>query len=926
MLEPGQQIDRYTVDRLLGQGGMAVVYRVKHSQLGSFHALKVLTLTSAGIRERLLQEGRVQASLRHPNIVTVTDVIDVGGSPGLVMEYIEGPGLDEWLASHRPTMQEAESLFRSVIEGVAAAHDKGLVHRDLKPGNIMLAQGSGGGFIPKVADFGLAKALEAADPEMQKTRSGVTMGTPAYMAPEQIRDAKNVDSRADVFSLGCILYELICGRPPFAGPDILSIFNAVASGSYPPPISLIPDLPARVQNAIQGCLVVDREHRIPDCHVLLAVLDGKPLGFVGHDTGSTIAPAGPTWAGTMAESGGVVSAPASAPSGVPRSAPGTPSAGEALQEVPGEAPRAEVLAERPSEPPLDGSISPASLPEDTLSMPPRRRRHLWVLPALVIPAVLAVLALLVVAGGSYLIAVRWDRQARQTLLTRTGGEVAYVNARVRPRRIRLEQVSVQGADGEPVAEAAALELRGRWELHGVRPRFHAREVDVDGLRISARRTPDGWVVPKRTWAFLQGRSGASAVAWSVPVVVSGPVEVSLHAPSGMLTAHAEHVRLDDFALDSADERLWSAVSADLHGVEVRGGEPVLGARAVRLEPDGLLVVEDLDAWIRLRPDGLLDVPPVLAEAVPDWAGGVDRAATDVPWFGLRWGLLPPMVDRLEVSSGVVHLLDRSHAVKTTEWDVEIERIAVGPVGEGWLPLDLNGRMGPARLAFTGEARRDGLVRGRASVRQLPLERFAPYMERSLRHYGVQPAGGILSSEVELTMKADSVAAEMRAEAERVSFARVPRPPGAPEPPVSARRLFEPRAKVESSTRQTGSLADPAFHPVDQMVHAVTQSLMAPAGGAIEPGRAPSVSPGRPVRHPPVVVKRDAENGPSEPEATTSPEPESEASPEKPSRGEETPPTGDETGPAREIDRFGREVREALEELKLPPVRPKKRGE
>jgi len=908
MLEPGQLIDRYTVDRLLGQGGMAVVYRVTHNQLGSFHALKVLTLTSAGIRGRLLQEGRVQASLRHPNIVTVTDVIEVGGSPGLVMEYIEGPGLDEWLSSHQPTMQESESLFRSVVAGVAAAHDKGLVHRDLKPGNIMLASGSAEGFIPKVADFGLAKALEDADPAMQKTRSGVTMGTPAYMAPEQIRDAKNVDARADVFSLGCILYELICGRAPFTGPDILSIFNAVASGSYPPPISLIPDLPARVQNAIQGCLAVDRERRIPDCHVLLAVLDGQPFGFGEHAEGATLAPAHETWAGTLVDSALGASAPAVEPS-APQASPSTPRADP---------------PETTSEPPLDGSISPPSVPEGTLSVPPRRR-HLWVVPVLAVPAVLLALALLVVMAGSYLIAAGWDRHARQVLLTRTGGEVAYLDAHVRPRRVRLEQVSIRGADGEFVAEVETLELRGRWEVRRLRPRFRTREVVVDGLRISARRTPKGWVVPERTWALLQGRSGGTAGVWSVPTVVSGPVEVSLRAPSGVLAAHLEHVRVHELVLDTADERLWSAAGIDLVGLEVMAGEPVVAAREVRLGDDGLLVVEDLDVWIRLRPDGLLDVPPVLAEAVPDWAGGVNRTAGELPWLGVRWQILPRILDRLEVRSGIVHLLDRSHAVKSTQWDIEVDRSALGPVADGWLPLDADGRMGPTRVGFAGEARRDGLVRGRASLRHLPLERFWPYMEHSLRHYGVEPVDGILSSDVELTLKADSLAAKMHAEAERVAFAKVPRPPGVPRPPASARRLAVPRAKVVAEASQMGSLADPAFHPVDEILFAVTQALMAPAGGAIVPGRPRTTRPRPTGAQPqPAVVKADSGTTARPPAESDAP-PEEHEEDQAASEEEETAPPEQETGPAQEIDRFGREVREALEALKLPPRRPKKRG-
>jgi len=217
-LEPGTTIDRYLVERVLGHGAMAVVYLVRHQQLDSLHALKVLKVTGAELRHRLLQEGRVQAKLRHPNILSVTDVIDVNGAPGLVLEHIQGPSLEKLLLDHRLNWEQVDDIARGVLRGVGAAHARGLVHRDLKPGNIMLAI-TDEGLVPKVADFGLAKIL-CGEGGMAQTRSGVTMGTPAYMAPEQIRDSKHVDHRADLFALGAILYEVACGRRTFGGDDI----------------------------------------------------------------------------------------------------------------------------------------------------------------------------------------------------------------------------------------------------------------------------------------------------------------------------------------------------------------------------------------------------------------------------------------------------------------------------------------------------------------------------------------------------------------------------------------------------------------------------------------------------------------------------------------------------------------------------------
>ncbi|MEZ4322924.1 MAG: serine/threonine-protein kinase [Myxococcota bacterium] len=274
MLQSGEVVDRYAIERVLGQGGMAVVYLVTHQQLGSQHALKVLTVGSKAITERMLQEGRVQARLRHPNIVAVHDVLDIAGQPGLLMEYVDGPSLDGFLMKHpHPEPSLAFELFLGTLEAVAYAHEQGLVHRDMKPGNILL-QRVADRWIPKVTDFGLAKLVEG-DQNLSKTRSGVAMGTPAYMSPEQIRDAKTVDARGDVFALGCILYELYTGAQAFYGEDILEIFNKVAAGDFTAPRELNPDIPDAVEACILGALRTRKEERIPDCSVMRDVLLGK---------------------------------------------------------------------------------------------------------------------------------------------------------------------------------------------------------------------------------------------------------------------------------------------------------------------------------------------------------------------------------------------------------------------------------------------------------------------------------------------------------------------------------------------------------------------------------------------------------------------------------------------------------------------------
>lgn len=274
-LPPGTVVDRYVVEALLGRGGQARVYRVRHRQLDSLHALKLLHASSPGVLERLMLEGRSQASLRHPNIVAVTDVVESDGRPGLVMELIEGPTLAEAIRAEALGIDVVDHLARGVLCAVEEAHDRGILHRDLKPGNVLL-EVRGDRVTPKVSDFGLAKALGGEDID-SATRTGVAMGTPAYMAPEQIHDAKSVDGRADVFSLGVLLYELITGVRPFRGSNSLEIFNAVVAGRYIPVEELIPGVPRRMTDAIEQALVVDRAVRVPSVAELRTLWVGEEV-------------------------------------------------------------------------------------------------------------------------------------------------------------------------------------------------------------------------------------------------------------------------------------------------------------------------------------------------------------------------------------------------------------------------------------------------------------------------------------------------------------------------------------------------------------------------------------------------------------------------------------------------------------------------
>jgi len=272
-VDVGDRFDKYTIERVLGEGGMATVYLARHDILDSLHALKVLRVDAPSIRKRLMAEGKVQAAIRHPNVVSVTDILEDADSVALVMEYVEGVNLEKRLdAGQGFTPAEALELFRGIAMGIGAAHDQGVVHRDLKPANILLQQ-TNAGLIPKVTDFGLVKILESSG-----TQSGVLMGTPEYMSPEQVRDSGKVDTRSDLWSLGALLYELLAGRVAFDHPDVLQVYTAIVNGDYVPLEQVRPGLPSRALAAVHRLLQVDPDDRFQTVDAMLAYLYSSESG------------------------------------------------------------------------------------------------------------------------------------------------------------------------------------------------------------------------------------------------------------------------------------------------------------------------------------------------------------------------------------------------------------------------------------------------------------------------------------------------------------------------------------------------------------------------------------------------------------------------------------------------------------------------
>src|SRR6185295_15768508 len=245
-LEIGQAFGRYQIVRVLGEGGMGVVYEALHLGLKKRFAIKTLRPSFANIPEarvRFLREGEAAARIHHAHVVNVVDVGTEGGVPFLVMELLKGQSLAALLASEGPMdVAAAVGLLLPALSAVAAGHAQGVVHRDLKPGNIFIAHGTWGEPVTKILDFGVSKLMAAGD-GTSLTATASVLGTAAYMSPEQAMGQKGIDGRSDQFALGQILYEMLTGTRAHAGENQFEIVHNIATGKLRGPRLHRPDLP-----------------------------------------------------------------------------------------------------------------------------------------------------------------------------------------------------------------------------------------------------------------------------------------------------------------------------------------------------------------------------------------------------------------------------------------------------------------------------------------------------------------------------------------------------------------------------------------------------------------------------------------------------------------------------------------------------------
>ncbi len=228
VIKPGVVLaGRFKIEETIGAGGVSTVYRGKDLSIGRMVAIKMLhqqPLTDEKEVQRFLLEAKTASAISHPNVITIFDFgVTPQGQPYMVMDYIDGISLDELIKTSELTLQRIIGIFIQVCDAMIAAHKKGIIHRDLKPSNIMLVKTDDGTDSVKLVDFGMAKFfIESEDLKLSKT--GDLFGTPLYMSPEHFQGLK-LDTRSDIYSLGCVLYETLTGNPPFNGTSLFEVMN-----------------------------------------------------------------------------------------------------------------------------------------------------------------------------------------------------------------------------------------------------------------------------------------------------------------------------------------------------------------------------------------------------------------------------------------------------------------------------------------------------------------------------------------------------------------------------------------------------------------------------------------------------------------------------------------------------------------------------
>jgi eukaryotic-like serine/threonine-protein kinase len=255
---------KYWIEKVIGHGGMGVIHQAQHLRLGQRVAIKVMRpalMGIAGMTTRFLREARAASQVKSEHVCRVLDIDMLpSGMPYIVFEHLEGLDLAELLRTAGPLpIAEAARYLVEACDAIAETHRLGIVHRDLKPSNLFLATWCNGRRIIKVLDYGISKTYSA--DARESTRTGITLGSPQYMAPEQVQPGRHFSGRVDIWGLGAILYALLAGQPPFKAPTVEDVCRLVLLAEPPPLVLFRPELPQELAAIVERCLRKNPDER-----------------------------------------------------------------------------------------------------------------------------------------------------------------------------------------------------------------------------------------------------------------------------------------------------------------------------------------------------------------------------------------------------------------------------------------------------------------------------------------------------------------------------------------------------------------------------------------------------------------------------------------------------------------------------------------
>jgi serine/threonine protein kinase len=274
--------DKYRIVRRMASGGMGAVYEVVHERIGRKLAMKFILpelAASKEVSQRFEIEARAASAIGHDNIVEVTDMGTTSdGLPFLVMEYLDGFDLGALIEDGAVEQGRTVHIVAQVLAALEAAHGQQIIHRDLKPENVFLIERAGDPSFVKLLDFGISKFAGGEEAKLHLTSTGLILGTPYYMSPEQARGERNIDQRSDLFSVGVILYQLLTGQRPFAAENLNQLLYQITSGQVTSPRELDPEIPMALERVVLKALAHDAEHRFATATEFRAALLGqRPL-------------------------------------------------------------------------------------------------------------------------------------------------------------------------------------------------------------------------------------------------------------------------------------------------------------------------------------------------------------------------------------------------------------------------------------------------------------------------------------------------------------------------------------------------------------------------------------------------------------------------------------------------------------------------